>query len=92
MKKREKNQPGKSDPKPGDNPENKIQRHLSEKDSTISEEDIENINTDIKSGDNIPGKKNREEKNQSRKAKNKSEGRNDEKPKKELPTVWDIID
>jgi len=92
MKKREKNQPGKNDSKPGDNSKNKIQRHLSEKDSTISEEDIENINTDIKSGDNIPAKKNEDKKNQSMKDQDKSEGNNIEKPKKELPTVWDIID
>jgi hypothetical protein len=54
---------------------NKINKHLSDKDDTISEQDMKNINTD-----QLPPER------------NKKAGNNNEEPKKEMPSTWDIVD
>ena len=57
---------------------NKIEKHLSDENDTISEEDIKNINTDI------PGSPKDTDTNK--------DERDIVKPKKEMPNTWDMID
>ncbi len=73
-----------SDPETKD----KIDRHLKEKADTISEEDINKVNTDIKSAD-IPDNDKAES---DLIEDSKEEDKNNEHPKKEMPTSWDVID
>ena len=66
---------------------NKIDKHLSDIDDTISEEDIKNINTVTGAEDTgVEPNKNADEKNES-----DDIPAEDEEPKKEMPTTWDII-
>jgi hypothetical protein len=53
----------------------KIDKHLSDRDDTISEQDMKNINTDQRQPD-----------------RNKKAENNNEEPKKEMPSAWDIVD
>jgi len=65
----------------------KIDKHLSDIDDTISEEDIKNINTDtgVKTADTESNKK-KEKKKEDRK------DEEDTDPEKEAPTPWEILD
>lgn len=68
---------------------NKIDKHLSDIDDTISEDDIKNINTDTHS------KTNTKESAKSKKGgivgvDNKDD--DSEEPEKEAPTPWEILD
>jgi hypothetical protein len=66
---------------------NKIDKHLSDINDTISEEDMKNINT--KTGDeNVPTKTHRpaDEENQVDKIDS-----DDDEPEKESPTPWEIL-
>lgn len=74
---------------------NKINKHLSDINDTISEEDMKNINTStgtqnstVIPGGNTDEKKDADEKIEDDKTPNDDD---DEKPKKEMPTSWDII-
>lgn len=66
---------------------NKIDKHLSDIDDTISEEDIKNINTVTGAENNIvtPHKK-ADEKNEI-----DDTQKNDDEPEKESPTPWEIL-
>ena len=64
---------------------NKIDKHLSDIDDTISEEDIKNINIVVAGTENVadePG----ENTDKKRRAND-----SDEDPKKEAPTPWEIL-
>lgn len=66
---------------------NKIDKHLSDIDDTISEEDIKNINTvtGAKNDDDITDKNADEENEIDR------DDKDDEEPEKEAPTPWEIL-
>ncbi len=66
---------------------NKIDKHLSDINDTISEEDIKNINTST-GRENIPpvSHKSPDEENEIDDEPNDD----DEEPKEEMPTAWDI--
>lgn len=66
---------------------NKIEKHLSDINSTISEQDIKNINTSI-GGENIPATPHRDPDEEDEI--NKVDENNDDEPKEEMPTTWDI--
>ncbi len=73
---------------PSDNvTRNKIDKHLSDINDTISEEDIKNINTSTGS-ENIPpvSHKDADEENEIDEEPNDD----DDEPKEEMPTAWDI--
>jgi len=59
---------------------NKIDKHLSDIDDTISEEDIKNINT-------VTGT----ESNAARSAENEKPNKEDDEPEEEAPTPWEIL-
>lgn len=64
----------------------KIDKHLSDIDDTISEEDIKNINTETGAKSDVPGgKKNKKD--------NKADDENgeDDELEKEMPTPWEIL-
>lgn len=68
---------------------NKIDKHLSEKDDTISEDDMQNINTDTGTDtalttDNAHDKREADEILKDNK-------NDDEEPEKEAPTPWEIL-
>ncbi|HEV8083250.1 MAG TPA: hypothetical protein VGP55_08625 [Chitinophagaceae bacterium] len=74
---------------------NKIHKHLRDINDTISEEDMENINTSIGTEnstanpeENMDRKEEADEKTEDDKRPNDD---GDEKPKKEMPTSWDVI-
>lgn len=66
---------------------NKIDKHLSDIDDTISEEDIKNINTTTGSENEI-AKTHRPVDEETIVEKKDDE---DDEPKKEMPTTWDLI-
>ena len=62
---------------------NKIDRHLSDESDTISEQDIRNIDTDIHKSNSdltqdLPA--------------DSAENDNEDEPKKDVPTVWEVED
>ncbi len=66
---------------------NKINKHLSDIDDTISEEDLKNINT-VTGTENVasePDEK-KDEKEEEKDRKN-----DDDEPEKEAPTPWEIL-
>ncbi|MBA3675011.1 MAG: hypothetical protein H0W75_08685 [Chitinophagaceae bacterium] len=67
---------------------NKIDKHLSDINDTISEEDIKNINTST-GRENIPpvSHKDADEENEIDDEPNDDD---DDEPKEEMPTAWDI--
>ncbi len=69
---------------------NKIDKHLSDINDTISEEDIKNINTTT-GRENIPpvSHKDADEEDEIVESINDEDEDNDE-PKEEMPTAWDI--
>jgi hypothetical protein len=66
---------------------NKIDKHLSDINDTISEEDIKNINTTT-GDENVPAKTHRPADEENQVDKKES---NDDEPEKELPTPWEIL-
>ena len=74
---------------------NKIHKHLRDINDTISEEDMENINTSIGTENSTvsPGEKTEEKEDADEKIEDdkRSDDDDDENPKKEMPTSWDII-
>ncbi len=67
---------------------NKIDKHLSDIDDTISEEDIKNINT-VTGAENNPAETHNhaDEENEI----NKDDKDDDDEPEKEAPTPWEIL-
>ncbi len=74
---------------------NKINKHLRDINDTISEEDMKNINTstDTQNSTVIPQENTDEKEDAGEKTEDdkRSNDNDDEKPKKEMPTSWDII-
>jgi hypothetical protein len=66
---------------------NKVDKHLRDEKDTISEEDLKNINTDI-----TPGTPDTKEPATPPPTADKNKTDDDDKPKKEMPSTWDIID
>lgn len=66
---------------------NKIDKHLSDIDDTISEDDIKNINTSLTAKDISVAEKDADEVS----AEPKSETE-DKESKKEMPNTWDMVD
>jgi len=64
---------------------NKINKHLSDIDDTISEEDIKNINTVTGTETNASKPVKNEE------PKKEDDNKPDEEPEKEAPTPWEIL-
>ena len=64
---------------------NKINKHLSDIDDTISEEDIKNINTVTGTETNAAKPVKNEE------PKKEDDDKPDEEPEKEAPTPWEIL-
>jgi hypothetical protein len=64
---------------------NKIDKHLSDIDDTISEEDIKNINT-VTGTENVAA-----EPVENETPENEDEDKADDKPDKEAPTPWEIL-
>ena len=70
---------------------NKIDKHLSEKEDTISEEDMKKINTITgKENSSAASHKDADEENKIDKENDESDNDDDE-PKKEMPNTWDIL-
>ncbi len=74
---------------------NKINKHLSDINDTISEEDMKNINTSTGAQNStvIPAEKTdeKEDADEDIEDDKRSNEDDDENPKKEMPTSWDII-
>lgn len=66
---------------------NKIDKHLSDIDDKISEEDIKNINT--QTGAAAPGD-NRHDKTEADEIM-KEQSKDDDEPEKEAPTPWEVL-
>ena len=64
----------------------KINKHLSDINDTISEQDIKNINT------TIPQKDSEAKEKLDERLDNEDLDNRDDKPKKEMPNVWDMVD
>jgi ribosomal protein L12E/L44/L45/RPP1/RPP2 len=62
----------------------KIDKHLSDIDDTISEEDIKNINT-------VTGAGKASDTKDTETKKNDEDDQDDEEPEKEAPTPWEIL-
>ena len=71
-----------------DTTKDKIDRHLHDINDTISEKDIENINTDISSSE-IPGEVEKKERDKDEKNEQKDDK---DQHKDEMPTSWDIME
>ena len=67
---------------------NKIDKHLSDINDTISEQDIKNINTST-GKENIPPVSHRDPDEENQVNKNDPD-EDDDEPKEEMPTAWDI--
>lgn len=71
---------------PGDEvTRNKINKHLSDIDDTISEEDIKNINT-------VTGSENVADNPEENTGQKEREDNSYEEPKKEAPSPWELLD
>ncbi len=68
---------------------NKIDKHLSDKEDTISEEDMKNINTST-GREHIPATSHRDPDEEDEIIEDKDDDNDDDEPKEEMPTAWDI--